>query len=63
MKKFSESVNSMKESIMVVRGKSVAKEMKVEKRSQGNIFIKFFDTVISSVISFNLKIHFIYCIR
>lgn len=58
MKKFSESVNSMKKSIMVVTGKSFAKEMRVEKRTQGNIFIKFFDTVISNVISFNLKIQF-----
>lgn len=57
VKKFSESVNIMKESIMVVTGESFAKEIRVEKRSQGNIFINFFDTVILNVISFNLKIH------
>lgn len=32
IKKFSESVNSMKESIMVVIGKFFVKEMRVEKR-------------------------------
>lgn len=57
VKKFSESVNIMKESIMLVTGESFAKEIRVEKRSQGNIFINFFDTVILNVISFNLKIH------
>lgn len=62
VKKFSESVNIMKESIMVVTGKSFAKEMRVEKRSQGNIFINFFDTVILNVISFNLKIHILYTV-
>lgn len=42
VKKFSKSVNSMKESIMAVTGKSFPKERRVEKKSQGNNFINFY---------------------
>lgn len=42
VKKFSKSVNSMKESIMAVTGKSFPKERRVEKKSQGNSFINFY---------------------
>lgn len=42
VKKFSERFNSMKENIMVVTGKSFPKEMRVEKKSQGNILITFY---------------------
>lgn len=42
VKKFNESVNSMKESIMIVTGRSFPKERRVEKKSQGNNFINFY---------------------
>lgn len=42
VKKFREKFNSMKENIMVVTGKSFPKKMRVEKKSQGNILITFY---------------------
>lgn len=64
VKKFVESVKSMKESIMVVTGKSFPKEMRVEKKSRGNMFIHFYDRI-KFLCNYNVVLpeKFIYCIR
>lgn len=42
---FSDCVKSMKENIVAVTGKSFQKEMLVEEKSQGNIFIRFYESM------------------
>lgn len=45
VKNFSDCVKSMKENIVAVTGKSFQKEMLVEEKSRGNIFIRFYESM------------------
>lgn len=45
VKSFSDCVKSMKENIVAVTGKSFQKQMLVEEKSQGNIFIRFYESM------------------